>query len=81
MSDVSPFLHREVSREARHQIEIHHDVRRARLAMDRERGRLTLERLRYRAYQRAGTLSSFMCKLVKWADPRGALRNWPWRWM
>jgi hypothetical protein len=65
MNESSPFLHRESQ-------DHHHDVRYVRerepdrVAEERARGRFTLERLRFRGYQRAGTLGLVMQRLGDW---------------
>lgn len=60
---VSPFLGREAARDIRNLSSARPD---ARMAMERHKARLLLERLRYRAYARNGSLSRFMQHLGDW---------------
>lgn len=74
--DSSPFLHREAPAAAHRQAYVHEADR---LAAERERGRLTLERLRYRWWERRGTLACHMQRLGDWGReyfPAFARRGW-----
>ena len=72
--EPSPFLKRGVDRQARDLAAWHGDARQQRDAMERERGRITLEKLRYRRWVRRGTMGNFMQRLGDWARAHGFTR-------
>lgn len=81
MSGGSPFLHQGESQGRPHVIR--EDARQRRDDEDRDRARVTLERLRYRWWVRRGTLGSFMQSLGNYGrkhlgfmDPRQTGGGW-----
>lgn len=65
MPTSSPFLHRENVVSQHGQFVYHEDAQRFREACERERARITLERLRYRWWARRGTLA---CRMQRIGD-------------
>lgn len=79
--ESSPFLHR--GAEHAHRYVLREDARSLRDDADRAQARLTLERLRYRWWQRRSTLGSFMQSLGNYGrehfgflDPRQTGGGW-----